>query len=83
VLGELGGTIDLDDVLTRTLDATGAIVGVDAAVVSVAIEGDEPLIASVGFGAGEPAVTVSGPPDGSTPRSIAITYEYSTESRGR
>jgi diguanylate cyclase (GGDEF)-like protein len=76
VLGELGGTIDLDEVLTRTLDATGAIAGVDAAVVSVTIEGDEPLVAAVGIGAGEPAATVSGPPDGATPRSIAITYEY-------
>ena len=55
VLGELGGTIDLDEVLTRTLDATGALGGVDAAVVSVAVEGDEPLVASVGLGAGEPA----------------------------
>jgi len=76
VLGELGGTIDLDEVLTRTLDATGALVGVDAAVVSVAVEGDEPLVASVGLAPGEPAATVSGPPDGSTPRSIAIAYEY-------
>ena len=83
VLGELGGTIDLDDVLTRTLDATGAIVGVDAAVVSVAVEGDEPLVAAVGLGAGEPAVAISGPPDGSTPRSIAISYEYDAESRER
>jgi diguanylate cyclase (GGDEF)-like protein len=76
VLGELGGTIDLDEVLTRTLDATGAIAGVDAAVVSVAVEGDEPLVTAVGLGGGEPAVTVSGPPDGATPRSITITYEY-------
>src|SRR5687767_2110135 len=45
VLGELGGTIDLDEVLTRTLDATGALVGVDAAVVSVGVEGAEPLVA--------------------------------------
>ena len=83
MLGELGGTIDLDDVLTRTLDATGAIAGVDAAVVSVAVDGEEPLVASVGLGAGEPALTVSGPPDGSTPRSIAISYEYGRESRDR
>jgi diguanylate cyclase (GGDEF)-like protein len=76
VLGELGGTIDLDEVLTRTLDATGALPGVDAAVVSVALEGDEPLLASQGLGIGEPPVTVSGPPDGTTPRSIAIVYEY-------
>ena len=76
VLGELGGTIDLDEVVTRTLDATGAIAGVDAAVVSVAVEGDELLVASMGLGSAPPAATVSGPPDGSTPRSIAISYEY-------
>ena len=78
VLGELGGTIDLDEVLTRTLDATGALGGADAAVVSVAAEDDEPLIASLGLGLepGERVATVSGPPDGSTPRSIAIAYEY-------
>ncbi len=81
VLGELGGTIDLDEVLTRPLDAAGALGGVDAAVVSVAVEGDQPLLASVGLasvglGPGEPAASVSGPPDGATPRSIAIAYEY-------
>jgi len=76
VLGELGGTIDLDEVLTRTLDATGALPGVDAVVVSVAVEGDEPVVASLGLGLGEPPVTVSGPPDGAAPRSIAIAYEY-------
>ena len=32
VLGELGGSIDLDEVLARTLDAAGALEGVDAAV---------------------------------------------------
>jgi len=79
VLGELGGTIDLDEVLTRTLDATGALPGVDAAVVSVAVEGDEPLVASLGLGINEPPVTVSGPPDGATPRSISIAYEYGSE----
>src|SRR5436190_1470927 len=31
MLGELAGTIDLDEVLTRTLDAAGAMPGVDAA----------------------------------------------------
>lgn len=78
VLGELGGTIDLDEVLTRTLDAAGALGGVDAAVVYVAgaAESGEPLVASVGLGSDELAATVSGPPDGRTPRSIAIAYEY-------
>ncbi len=75
ILGELGGTIDLDEVLTRTLDAAGALGGVDAAIVSAGAESDAPLVASVGLGSGELA-TVSGPPDGATPRSIAIAYEY-------
>ena len=75
VFGELGGTIDLDEVLTRTLDAAGALGGVDAAIVSAAAESDAPLVASVGLGSGDLA-TVSGPPDGATPRSIAIAYEY-------
>jgi diguanylate cyclase (GGDEF)-like protein len=66
-------------VLTRTLDATGALAGVDAAVVSVGAESGEPLVASIGLGPGEPAAVVTGPPDGSTPRSIAIAYEYGPE----
>jgi len=76
VLGELGGTIDLDEVLTRTLDAAGALGGVDAAIVSIAVESEKALVASVGLGSGEPAATISGPPDRTTPRSIAITYEH-------
>jgi diguanylate cyclase (GGDEF)-like protein len=76
VLGELGGTIDLDEVLTRTLEAAGAMAGVDAAVVSVDAAGAEPLVASLGLPAGDPAATMSGPPDGSTPRSIEIEYHY-------
>jgi diguanylate cyclase (GGDEF)-like protein len=80
VLGELGGSIDLDEVLTRTLDAAGALEGVDAAVVSVAVADGEPVVASVGLGALPPATTVSGPPDGATPRSLAIAYEYDFDS---
>ena len=82
VLGELGGTIDLDEVLTRTLDATGALGGVDAAVVSVAVEGDAPADRRrSASGPSEPAAAISGPPDGSTPRSIAISYEYGPAER--
>ena len=75
VLGELGGTIDLDEVLTRTLDATGALRGVDAVVVAVGGEGDA-IVSASGLGATEPATTIAGPPDGTTPRSISVDYEY-------
>jgi diguanylate cyclase (GGDEF)-like protein len=75
VLGELGGTIDLDEVLTRTVEATGALRGVDAVVVSVE-DGGERIVTASGLGPGEPATTVSGPPDGATPRLISVEYEY-------
>ena len=82
VLGELGGTIDLDEVIARTLDATGALSGVDAVVVSVGDGADE-LVAASGLGPVERATGIEGPPDGSVPRSISVEYEYGTgETRG-
>ncbi len=75
-LGELGGSIDLDEVLARTLDAAGALEGVDAAVISIAVEGDEPLVAAAGLGGAAPPATISGPPDGGSPRSIVVEYGY-------
>ena len=84
VLGELGGTIDLDEVLTRTLDAAGALDGVDAAVVSVARRGDERRSSpSVGLGPRRARRRPSpAHPTASTPRSIAIAYDYGP-TRGR
>jgi diguanylate cyclase (GGDEF)-like protein len=75
VLGELGCTIDLVEVLTRTLDATGALRGVDAVVVAVG-EGSDRLVAATGLGTSEPGETISGPPDGTVPRTIAVEYDY-------
>jgi hypothetical protein len=47
-LTELAGSIDLDEVLSRTLEAAGAVPGVDAALVS--INGDEkPIVALLGL----------------------------------
>ena len=80
VLGELAGSIDLDEVVTRTLEATGALPGVDAAVVTVAGGGLPPLAAAVGVELPESAPpAVGAPPDGSVPRSIAVTYAYDPE----
>ena len=75
VLGELAGTIDLDEVISRTLDATGSLRGVDAVVVSVG-SGEDALVSATGVGATGPAGAISGPPDGSQPRSISVEYEY-------
>jgi diguanylate cyclase (GGDEF)-like protein len=75
VLGEVSGTIDLDEVVTRTLDAAGTLSGVDVVVVAVGAGGDS-LTAAAGLGAGEPAGAIVGPPDGSQPRSITVEYDY-------
>ena len=82
VLSGLGGTIELDEVLTQTLDAARSLEGVDAAVVSVRPEGAAPLVASVGLPEGDLLGTVSGPPDGRMPRSIEIQYHYDSTAAG-
>jgi diguanylate cyclase (GGDEF)-like protein len=75
VLGELSGTIELDEVVARTLDAAGTTGGVDAVVVAVGA-GGESVTAAAGIGAREPTGGIDGPPDGARPRSIAVEYDY-------
>ena len=77
VLGELGGSIDLDEVLTRTLEAAGALPAADAALVTVEGRNGEPVVAALGLSVEEAeAQTISGPPDGRRPRAIALAYTY-------
>ena len=78
ILGELGGTIDLDEVLTRVLEAAGAIRSVDAALVLLpGPAGEKPIKATVGLSAEEAELhAVAGPPDGREARSMKIPYEY-------
>jgi GAF domain-containing protein len=77
-LGELAGTIDLDEVLARVLEAAGAIRGVDAALVTIAsTAGEEPIVVTVGLSTEEAeAQAVAGPPDGRVTRAVSIAYEY-------
>jgi diguanylate cyclase (GGDEF)-like protein len=76
-LGELGASIDLDEVLARTLEAAGAIPGVDAALVSIRGGGEKPLVASMGLSAEEAQrQVISGPPSGHEARATSIVYEY-------
>jgi diguanylate cyclase (GGDEF)-like protein len=82
VLGELAGSIDLDEVLARTLAAAGELEGVDATVISIPVEGGEPLVAAAGLGGAEPPATVSGPPDGRSPRTIVVEYGYGPSDEG-
>ena len=78
MLGELAGSIDLDEVLTRVLEAAGSIDGVDAALVSLTPQaGGQPIVATLGLSAEEAErQSVTGPPDGREARAISMSYDY-------
>jgi len=79
-LGDLGGSIDLDEVLSRTLEAAGAVPGADAALVSMQGPEGKPLVATLGLSAEEAEhQAITGPPDGRQARSISITYRYGAD----
>jgi len=77
-LGEIAGSIDMDEVLARTLEAGTRLEGVDAALVR--LEGNEgvPTVAAHGLSA-DGVEPISGPPDGSHARAIEVSYRYGPE----
>jgi diguanylate cyclase (GGDEF)-like protein len=78
ILGELAGSIDLEEVLTRTLEAAGALRGADAALVMLPdpTEG-KPIVATIGLSVEEAERhAITGPPDGRVARSITMHYTY-------
>ena len=81
MLGELAGSIDLDEVLTRVLDAAGSIDGVDASLISLAPQaGGQPIVASLGLSAEEAErQSVTGQPQGGDARAISMSYDYGAE----
>jgi diguanylate cyclase (GGDEF)-like protein len=75
-LGEIAGSIDLDEVLARTLEAaTAAVPGADASVVRLENQDAGPTVAAHGLSA-DGAEAISGPPDGSRARAIEVSYHY-------
>ena len=78
IFGELAGSIDLDEVLTRTLEAAGALAGADAALVMLPDpQGGKPLVATLGLSVEEAERhAITGPPDGRLARSITMSYTY-------
>src|SRR5262245_12005795 len=75
VLGELAGTIDLDEVLNRTLDAAGALPGVDGALINVVGPDDEPTTTAVGITPDEAeGYALGNVPIGHKIRSLVVDY---------
>src|SRR5438046_1004473 len=76
-LTELAGSIDLDEVLARTLEAAGALPGVDAALVSISTDDDKPIVSTLGLSTEEAhRQVITGPPDGHEARAISLVYQY-------
>jgi diguanylate cyclase (GGDEF)-like protein len=78
IFGELAGSIDLDEVLTRTLEAAAAFRGADAALVMLPDPAEgKPIVATIGLSVEEAERhAVTGPPDGRLARSISMSYTY-------
>jgi diguanylate cyclase (GGDEF)-like protein len=80
ILADLSASIDLDEVLSRTLEAAGAVPGADAALVSMQGPDGKPLVVTLGLSAEEAErQAVTGPPDGRQARSVSISYRYGEE----
>lgn len=76
----LGRSLDLDEVLARTVDAACALPGASAAVVRFADPDGPPIVAARGVLPAEAAEhVVAGPPDGSPVRAVALSYHYRPE----
>jgi diguanylate cyclase (GGDEF)-like protein len=83
VLGEIAGSINLDEVLNRTLEGAAAVTGADAALVRLTARDDEAaLVASIGVPS-DGAEPVTGPPDGSRPTIVQVSYSYAEPAEGQ
>jgi diguanylate cyclase (GGDEF)-like protein len=77
ILGELGTSIDLDEVLSRTLEAAVEVTGADAALVSIEGPEGKPLVATRALSAEEAErQAIAGPLDGRQARiAVPLTGE--------
>ncbi len=70
-------SIDLDDVLARTLEAATMVAGADAAVVTVRSPEGKPIVATMGLSAEEAERQgVAAPGDSHGARSISMAFRY-------
>jgi diguanylate cyclase (GGDEF)-like protein len=78
IMDDLVGSLDLDEVLARILEAAGKLPGIDAALVMLPDpHGGKPVVATLGLSVEEAERhAIAGPPDGRLARSITMTYTY-------
>jgi diguanylate cyclase (GGDEF)-like protein len=81
-LAEIGSTIDLDEVVARTLEASSTLLGVEAAMVTLEARNGSgtPFVATVGLMPDEAErIPGQGAPDWARTRAALITYLYPNE----
>ena len=76
LFGELGGSIDLEELMDRVLDAAMEIPGFDAAMMVVEGHGVAPTVATRGMSADETAKPPTSGVAGALPGTITVTYRY-------
>jgi diguanylate cyclase (GGDEF)-like protein len=74
--GELAATLDLEEVTERTLEATAAIPGVEAALIDAAAPDGARVNAAVGMPVDEASKAAVQLPENDNLRAVEITYRY-------
>jgi len=74
---DLAGSIEVDEVFGRTLEAGASLPGVDAVLLTVPAGDWPPLVRALGMSADETERRpISGPPDGRAARAVRVSYHY-------
>jgi diguanylate cyclase (GGDEF)-like protein len=76
LFGELGGSIDLEELMDRVLDAAMEIPGIDAAMMVVEKQDGAPAVVTRGMSAQESARPPTSGVAGTLPGTITVSYRY-------
>jgi diguanylate cyclase (GGDEF)-like protein len=82
LFGELGGSIDLEELMDRVLDAAMEIPGIEAAMMVVERQDGAPAIVTRGMSADESARPPTSGVAGSLPGTITVSYRYGRDREG-
>jgi diguanylate cyclase (GGDEF)-like protein len=82
LFGELGNSIDLEELMDRVLDAAMEIDGVDAAMMAVERQDGAPAVVTRGMTAQESARPPTSGVVGTLPGTITVSYRYGRDREG-